>query len=371
MSDRVARWLIREAGAAAGLLGWDTGPPGACRVAEAAGFAGYLARGGGGLVRDRGAVLMQRLREDVLAEAARELSAALDQAGVRHCFVKGAALLGRVYEPGDREMLDLDLLLHPADVPPALRALRRLGYRQPPEAVHAAARGMRRGMDFERRQATPGADPVRVDAVWAVAPVNRLLSRADTEALLPLWDRLDTAGPVPAPSPAHHLALITHHLAHHDLLHVRGLLDAALLWGMLGEREARRLAPMVRRLRVRRLSAALGRLLHDAVGIPVDPPARPRGPRARPLEGLLAPARWLAWAVGSDPPTHLALTNARIRRRVLLVDGPGDVLRLGRDLVLPPVPYLRWRWPEAPSAFAAWRTHLRRVAGKAMGGDPA
>lgn len=362
MSAAIGTWLAREAGRAAERLGWGDGADGALRVAEAAGFAGFLARTGGErFVRDRGTALLQRLRERVLLEAAAELSAALTDARARHCFIKGVALLGRVYEPADRELLDLDLLVHPADVRTALRAVRGLGYSEPRDAADAA-RGMRRGMEFARHDPAAEGGAVRLDANWAVAPVDRLLSYADSEALDPVWGAVDTAGPVPAPAPGHHLALVIHHLVHHDLLHARGLLDAALLWPRLDADERRRLEQLTRRLRVRRLTAALGRRLGR-------PSAGPRGLRARRLDALLEPAALLAWAVGSDERAHLELTPARVRRRMLLVDRPTDILRLARDLVAPPAAYLRWRWPDAPSAASAWLAHLRRVAGKAAGSD--
>jgi hypothetical protein len=297
-------------------------------------------------------------------EAAGELSAALTASGVRHCFIKGGGLLGRVYTPGDRELLDLDVLLHPDDVPRAMDVIAGLGYARVDAMRQGAAAGMQRGDDFER-PAGDGRAAVRLDVQWAVAPVTRLLSCADAAPLLRLWPSLDHHGPVPTPQPAHHLALVIHHLAHHDLLHVRGLLDAALLWERLDAPGREELDVTARALRVRRLTRALGTMFAEHVAMTPLASGPPRGPRARVLRRLLEPVRWVAWAVDSEERTHLEITPARIGRRLAVVDRLRDVVGLARDVVFPPRAYLRWRWPHARTALGAWSIHVARVVRKA------
>lgn len=64
-----------------------------------------------------------------------EISAALEQRGVRHVFLKGSLLANapeelRVYEDGERASQDVDLLIRPDELSGAGRALKELGFIQ-------------------------------------------------------------------------------------------------------------------------------------------------------------------------------------------------------------------------------------------------
>jgi hypothetical protein len=93
----------------------------------------------------------------------------------------------------------------------------------------------------------------------------------------------------------------------------------------------------------------------------------PRDGRGRRLQRALVLDRWLAWAGAAGEAEHVEITSRRLRRRVLLLDRVTDVRLLLADALVPPREHLRWRWPHARSDGAAWRRHLRQVAGKALG----
>lgn len=65
-----------------------------------------------------------------LLDAAARACAVLAAAGVQVCVVKGASLVGWVYEPGERPMQDVDLLIAPRDRARATTALLAAGYRR-------------------------------------------------------------------------------------------------------------------------------------------------------------------------------------------------------------------------------------------------
>lgn len=83
-----------------------------------------------------------RLRHTWTRAALGEASAALSAAGVTHGVLKGPLLAEEFYpDPGQRVALDLDLLVEPAGLEPALAALRALGYHseEGPGASYARA----------------------------------------------------------------------------------------------------------------------------------------------------------------------------------------------------------------------------------------
>ena len=357
---------LRDALTQAARRRGDAAPGAADRLAALLSLdAWFDATGPDGDDARRGRMLRRRFESTQLVEAGGVLSAVLSAGGVRHCFLKGAALTGRVYAPGERTFVDLDLLVHPDDVQRCWEAAATAGYTLEPEAERNAPPTMRRGYDLTGPE-VPGVGPVRLDANWAIAPVNHLLTHADRDALAPIWDRVEVAdGLLPAPHPADHLALIIHHLVHHDLLHMRGLVDVVRLLDVIPSRDDPQIERMAGRLGVLRLTHALVDLATRQLAVPPregigEPPG---GWRGRRLRALVEPSRWFAWAADVPDREHLEITPARIRRRLVVVDRLRDVVSLARDVLLPPMAYLRWRW-DGRSAPGAWLAHLARVAGK-------
>lgn len=370
MSDRLAVRFYRALEDAAEALRMPE-EEGARRLAAQFGIHGYIMRHvdgqGGEPAPERVAA---RLYETMFREAAQEISRRLTRRSVRHFFFKGVALLGRVYESGDREFADIDLVVHPQQLSTAVAALYTLGYvayREPDQPGPATLRpGMTmylpgRGSDFER---------VLLDVHWGLEPVTHLLPRIDLPVPQAVWNNVEVERGLPVPLDEHHLALIVHHLAHHDMLHVRGLLDAALLWEALPKRAGGELNEIATKIGVQRPLHAVARVLVDdltlyplrGVRIGAD------GLRGHALERLLSLQRWLVWASRAGEREHVMITPRRVWRRLLLADDLNSTaLGLLGDAVKPPGEYLRWRWPDASSEFSAWMHHLGRVAGKLIG----
>ena len=159
----------------------------------------------------------------------------------------------------------------------------------------------------------------------------------------------------------YHAALVLHHLVRHDLLHIRSLLDLALLWEGLPRTAGARLTELARRLGVGRALSVIGRVLVDDVllfplrGLQLG--ARDWRGRAA-LRGLRM-TDWLARAAQhvADTRRHVTVTRSLAWRRYLLADTPRTGQLLG-ELFRPPREYLRWRWPDAQSDSQAWRMHL-------------
>lgn len=308
------------------------------------GFAGWLARGTGRTdPRPQGEQLHHRLRDGALREAAREVSAACDAAGIPHVIARGAALLGDLYAPGDREVADIDCHVPAASAEAALRLLAHLGFH--PDESHASPSGMGRGCTCTRG----GGLPVTVDLHWGLARADRLITYGEDAVPEEVWAHSTVVGGVRVPDPPAHLAFVLHHLVHHDLLHARGLIDAMALWSRLPSEERGRLEGLARRWRIARVANALPRV--------VD--AGPRSPSG--VAGLLIPECVMRAALRAGPRESQTISLRRLRRRLHLLDHRVAAVRMLRDVVLPPVPYLRWRWP-GRSVPAAWWQHVRRQA---------
>jgi hypothetical protein len=72
----------------------------------------------------------QKYRFGILYEAAARVGNALQKSGVRHAFLKGSVLTGRLYMPGERDSNDIDILCGQADLTAVDRVLQDLGYVQ-------------------------------------------------------------------------------------------------------------------------------------------------------------------------------------------------------------------------------------------------
>jgi hypothetical protein len=367
VSDPFARTFLEALATAASGLGYPR-PDGAERLARRFGVAGFVRRHRGARTSahpDPSRVLVDMFAQ-VLLEAARDISERLDANRVPHCFVKGVALVGRVYRPGDREMVDIDLHVHPDARQRALEVLELLGYAPLPSAEQDGPSALRAGVALESASGRAEVEHVALDVRWGVDPVDRLLPRPDLTLPDVIWQSIDRSGPLPVPADPHHAALIVHHLVHHDLLHARGLLDLALLWRRLPEEASGPLLELAGCLGVTRATRLIGEMLsqHFALSQLALGPV-PQDWRARRARRLLQPVPWLTWAGAASDAEHAMITRSRVARRVLLLDDGWAGFRALRDAVVPPRPYLRWRWPQS-SGMGALLKHLNRVTLKLL-----
>jgi len=298
-----------------------------------------------------------------LRKEARELSRGLAEAGIRHCFFKGIALLGRFYRLDERQLADIDLLIDLDHYSEAVPVLHSLGYIELGDPGRwAPARG-RPGLTMFRPDVTgeDKAPDVLVDVHWGLESLATVLP--EEEIILPpmVWAEVDRERGLPVLSDEHHAAVVLHHLVRHDLLHVRGLLDLVLLWQAVPNDGGQQLTKLARILGVERALRVVGRVMVDELmlyplrGVRLSPDDW-RGRRAL---GRLRLKPWIAWAARNVTrhAAHMTLTRSLVWRRYLFADQP-QTRRLVRHLVAPPSEYLHWRWPDAPSEGRAWRQHV-------------
>lgn len=316
------------------------------------GFPGLMIRLGllDGESLTPGLLAAQKLYDALLVEQADAVSGVLRAAGVPHCFVKGIALAGAVYQPGDRLQGDIDLHVPPAARNATLAALATLGYAPTADDDQAGPGPLRSAVALERVDGGFGSATIEVH--WAVDPLDRLLPRGDRPLPAIVWDMLDTTGPRTVPAAAHHAALLAHHLVHTDLLHVRGLLDLAMVLPEVRNDAVATYRTTCAALGIERFGLAVARLIARDLGAPLTPrltdaPAS----RAAPLRRLTL-ERWLTLVAQTDPGDDARITVARIRRRLGLLDRPA-VVPLAEDLVWPPAAFLEWRWGRP-----LWRARL-------------
>lgn len=299
-----------------------------------------------------------------LRKEARVLSRALTDAGVKHCFFKGIAVMGRFYRIDERWLADVDLLIDPSDRTAAVAALYARGYAELSDAAVWVPAMQRPGVTMQRAARTSGEEDLLLDLHWGLESVATLLP--ETQITLPsaVWPSIESQRGLPVLSDEQHAALVLHHLVRHDLLHVRGLLDFALLWEALPHEGGRELSRLARELGIGRALGLVARVLVDELLVfPL------RGVRLGPWDwrgrvGLrqMRLRDWLAWAArhAARSPRHVTVTRSRAWRRFLLADAARGG-RLLSEVVVPPGDYLRWRWPAARSHTAAWVRHLLRA----------
>lgn len=302
---------------------------------------------------DRGAQLLKETRQ---------LSRTLDEARIKHFFFKGIGLLGRFYRAEERRLADLDLMIRPADRNNLMALLHARGYG---EMGDAAAWAPGKGRPGVTVTADGGADEdggrLLIDLHWGLEAASPVLPVAALQIPDSVWRALETTRGFPVPKDEYHAALILHHLVRHDLLHVRGLLDFALLWNGLPRMGGAEMTGLARHLGVGRALRVVGRVLvNDLMLFPL------RGVRLAPVDWRdrlalrsLRLRRWLLWAARSqsDRPRHVIVTRRRVWRRFLLTDVP-HTARLLRELFTPRPEYLRWQWPKVRSQAEAWRRHM-------------
>jgi hypothetical protein len=297
-----------------------------------------------------------------LRKEARLISRALAEAGVRHCFFKGIALLGRFYRIDERRLADIDLLVDLADYSSAFAALHAEGYVELGDRSRWAPAARRPGVTMHRPFALGDDDPgLLLDLHWGLESLGTLLP--DDEIVLPptVWAGVAHENGLPVLADEHHAALVLHHLVRHDLLHVRGLLDFALLWETLPRDAGAELTDLAHILGVAPALRLVGRVMVDDLHLYPLRGVRlaPRDWRDRLALRQLRLTPWLTWAArnATDRPRHVTVTRSLVWRRLQLANVPHPG-RLLRELMAPPREYLRWRWPGSPSDAAAWRRHL-------------
>lgn len=365
MTDEIGRAFIAGLSAAAGNES-------VMAAARRLGIEGYVRRhtdadapaAGDGASGRR---LAGRLYDSLLLEAAREVSTALSARGIRHFVAKGVALLGVLYKPGDREIADIDLWVPQDTASQARRALADAGFTEAAPERQGGPDGLRPGRVFERGDGN-ALTGVAVDLHWAVESVARIIPRSAGGLPPEVWQRLDESGSFPVPAPADHAALLVHHLVHHDLLHVRGLLDLALLWSARScPREV--FEPTARHLGVWRAARFIAELLRRDLRVTgaASVPSPPRGVRASRLAPTMTLTAWLTMALAAPEVDYREMTLRRLLRRAMLLDRARDIPGLLADGVWPPEVHVRWRWPAASSAASARWCHVRHLARK-LGG---
>jgi hypothetical protein len=298
-----------------------------------------------------------------LRKEARNISRALSKADVRHCFFKGIALLGRFYHIDERRLADVDLLVDLAHANKAMAALHQEGYDELGDRKAWRPAADRPGVTMYQPESVQmdGTPDVLLDLHWGLESLGTLLP--DEEIVLPpsVWERVGDEQGLPVLPDEEHAALVLHHLVRHDLLHVRGLLDFALLWEALPQNAGAQLSALADTLGVSRALRVVGRVLVDELHLYPLRGVRlgPRDWRDRLALRNLRLRPWLMWAARhvGEATRHVVVTRSLAWRRIQLADTPHPG-RLLRDLVLPPREYLRWRWPNLPSGGAAWRRHV-------------
>lgn len=310
-----------------------------------------------------GVAVARRFRDRLLRDAAAEIGAELSRCGLVHFFCRGAAL-ARLYALGDRDMADIDVYVGPEAVEEAQARLQGLGFHPAPRADQSGPVGMRCTLAMVRGAGRVSVlDEAHVDLHWGIEPVDRLLPRSDVPVPARVWSRLQCADGIWAPAPAHHAALLVHHLVHHDFLHVRGLVDLVRLWEEEWLHDGAEFVRLAGELGVRRVALVLHEGLVRDLGLTpiagVNVP--PSDWRTRRLAELTALAGWLRLALEAPPREYVAVTRRRVGRRIMALDRLGAARHVVLDAVFPPRAHLEWRWPDAPSAWHAWWRHATRA----------
>jgi hypothetical protein len=162
------------------------------------------------------------------------------------------------------------------------------------------------------------------------------------------------------PAPAHHAALLVHHLVQTDLAHVRGVLDLALLLGEMPAEAGGEYLGAARELGVETVAREIAALVARDLGVSHPVAAR---------TGRLSPSRlsldhWLAQVARTPPHDEALVTRRRIATRIRLL-GWRAAPALLADVLLPPRSWLEWRWPGRNVGRGLF-AHYRQILRKAM-----
>ncbi len=330
------------------------------------GLPGLMSRLGYGppAVTEEGFLPLQQLYHTLLLEAAQEVTGKLSERSVQHFFVKGIALLNRFYEPGDRAMSDMDIYIARSELDEVLSVLNSIGYQKLPEPEQAGPPELRTAMALARSNSSEMERHV-IDLHWSLDPVERLLPRRNRDVPERVWDQLDTSGQIPVPSFEHHAAMLTHHLVHTDLLHVRNLLDLAYLFDAMPIEAGLEYRATCKTLRIGQFATVLARIVAKEFGIERRNAIGKHPERLGHFESKhLTLENWLKLVARSHPHDDETITVRRIRRRLVLVD-KGGAKTLFQDLFFPPEEFLRWRWGKH-SAMGARFKHCQQLFRKML-----
>ena len=295
----------------------------------------------------------QKLYHTLVFEHAETLSVAFRSRDIEHFFAKGVALVGWVYQPGDRFLGDIDLYIPFPARDTAISTLRELGYAPLPEPEQSGPPELRSALAFEyatERQ----IEQIGVDLHWALDPVERLLPRREREIPRRVWDVVVSTGTLNVPFPEHHAAILAHHLIHTDLIHIRSLLDLAFVFQQFSTDGGAEFLATCQQLRLGGFGVTLARILDQDFGIRRAEAQRPVGGENR-FNRQLNLERWLMLVAGADPDDDNRITLGRIRRRLRVLDHR-NIRTLVADVVVPPAAFLSWRWGKP-----FWRARLMHV----------
>jgi hypothetical protein len=276
-----------------------------------------------------GAYYQSAARNQVLFAALDRITTTFNHAGIPIQPLKGAALAGTLYpNPALRLMSDLDLLIKPADLLPALALLDRLGYHTQKITYHAVLSG------------GPGGD-IPVELHWCL-PDGQAVPETWWEAAAILEPGMTASRPAGPFGLVEHLLYLSAHLLlqHGDWPRLIWLLDLRLLVGRISEKEMTRAFAIAR-------SVGWENLLHMALEITRQPRMRGPAPQSPALDiaHLLAIPTGDAW---------------RLRRAWVLL-GWRAKARLLSGLLFPAPRYLRWKYNPQPQWL--WPVfYLRRWA---------
>ena len=291
-------------------------------------------------------------RNLVLTEHWAELTALLARNRVAVITHKGMALVHTVYpDIGLRPMADIDLLIHPADLPTVKRVLRYAGYRTPGETMEAeeAFRGYGH---FVR-------DSTVVDLHWELAHYSRFegIVCVDHDGL---WKRIRPM----AVGKAQGLMLSPEDMLLHLALHVTlGSEFGRLIWfadvdallGRLGSSlDWERVLEEATRWRVRVLLGFTLQICQESLGTPIPPEILSRLLPGRLRIGLLDACVGTAW----PPNLSGQVGDSRIYlAEALIMDRLRHVFRILWWSLFPPRPWVKFHY----ALTSSWQISLHQA----------
>ncbi|HEY7292967.1 MAG TPA: nucleotidyltransferase family protein [Vicinamibacterales bacterium] len=271
------------------------------------------------------------LRQRSLANLLQHLASA----GVDVLVIKGAALSALLYdEPHVRERCDVDLLVRRDQLDAAEAVILGRGYARQIEPDSVVASG-------QRHYAPPSPAEDIVDLHWRAANPLAFERVLDFDVVWPRRIPVPTLGPAAATLsiPDALLFACVHRVAHHaDSAERRWLDDIDRLVRRLSEADRTQLVEEARRTKTCSVCARSLELAQSSFDTPVDglvPALRAANAGSEPSAAFIGGTQAFASIVASD------LRESGWATRVALV----------RDHLLPPMSYMRARYPRWPAMF--------------------
>ena len=303
-------------------------------------------------------------RNTMLREAWREVVVALEADGLTPITLKGMALAHTTYPDfALRPMVDVDLVVPPAEAEPASAVLARLGYTAPTGAMREA--------QTYRGYVTFVRDRNVIDLRWYAAHYARYrdVVRLDHAGLFARSERVELAG-----VPARVLSTVDDVL--YLALHLSiGSEFGRLIWFTDIDAVIRRAGPrldwdlLVARAQAWRLAAVLCfvlDVLRDSFDTPMPPGI------TRRLDALPGRQRAIRRLFdGTRPPLleHALAEHRMYLAEMLLMDRPADIARLAWNAIVPPAPWIALHYEVDGPKVGLYRVlHPFRVAGLAVRG---